>query len=206
MTETLLALVPDYGLWLVAIIVVIGCLGVPVPGAMLVASAGAFSASGDLAFWPAFGICFAAYSFGDQLVYLISRRGGRPMIEKRKRSPRYAKSIARAEKLVERWGAAAIFFSRAVFAPIAPYVAYIAGASSLTWTRYTVAAIPGAAAWAGLYLSLGYLFANQLSQLTALLAQGVTVLLIAVFVLVLGWWLLRSWRQYRRETAAKATA
>ncbi|MEO0543230.1 MAG: DedA family protein [Pseudomonadota bacterium] len=205
MTETLLALVPEYGLWVIAFVVLIGCLGLPTPGAMLVVSAGAFSASGDLAFWPAFASAFAAYVLGDQMVYFIAQRGGRPMIEKRKNSPRFAKTIKRAEKMVERWGAAAIFASRAVFTPIAPYVAYIAGATALPWASYTIASVPGAAAWTTLYLGLGYLFVNQLAQLTSLLAQGVLVAMIGLVVIALGWWLLRSWQNYRREHVAKST-
>lgn len=206
MTDALLALVPDYGLWIVAFVVLLGCLGLPLPGSMLVVSAGAFSASGDLAFWPAFASAFAAYGLGDQAAYHIAQIGGRPMIEKRKSSPRFAKLIERAEKLVERWGAAAVFASRAVFTPIAPYVAYIAGATSLSWVQFTIASIPGAAAWTALYLGLGYLFANQLAQLTTLLAQGITVALIGVIVAGLGWWLVRSWRHYRRDLTAKSVA
>ena len=206
MTDTLLALVPDYGLWVIAFVVLIGCLGLPTPGAMLVVSAGAFSASGDLAFWPTFAATFAAYVLGDQMVYFIAQRGGRPMIEKRKSSPRFAKTIKRAENMVERWGAAAIFASRAVFAPTAPYVAYIAGATSLPWMHYTLASVPGAASWTTLYLGLGYVFVNQLAQLTALLAQGAVVVMIALILLVLGWWLVRSWHNYRRENATKTAA
>lgn len=201
MTETLLSLVPDYGLWFVALIVLLGCLGIPLPGSILVVSAGAFSASGDLVLWQAFAMAYIAYVVGDQVVFHLSHNGGQRLLKMRAKSQRIEKLMRRAELLVERWGMAAILISRAIITPIAPYVAYIAGASGLKWRWFTAASLPGAAAWTGLYLGLGYAFASQLGQLTTLVANGSVFVLLSALTGAIGWWLLRSWYRYRRNPA-----
>ena len=48
MTDWFLALVPDYGLWLVALTTFLSCLALPVPSSMLMLAAGGFAAAGDL--------------------------------------------------------------------------------------------------------------------------------------------------------------
>ena len=51
MTETVLALVPSYGLLLVALGTFFSCLALPVPSSLIMLSAGGFAAAGDLVLW-----------------------------------------------------------------------------------------------------------------------------------------------------------
>ena len=48
MTETLLALVPTYGLYIVALATALSCLALPIPSSLIMLTAGAFVASEDL--------------------------------------------------------------------------------------------------------------------------------------------------------------
>ncbi len=48
MTETLLALVPEWGAVLLALVNVLACLALPVPASLVMLAAGAFAAAGDL--------------------------------------------------------------------------------------------------------------------------------------------------------------
>ena len=51
MIETILALVPTYGLLLVALGTFLSCLALPVPSSLIMLSAGGFAAAGDLVLW-----------------------------------------------------------------------------------------------------------------------------------------------------------
>ncbi|NBT33764.1 MAG: DedA family protein, partial [Rhodobacteraceae bacterium] len=51
MTDTLLALVPTYGVWLIFGSVLLSCFALPIPSSILVMTAGGFAASGDLVLW-----------------------------------------------------------------------------------------------------------------------------------------------------------
>ena len=48
MTEWLLGLVPQYGMYLLAVCTFASCLALPIPASMLMLAAGGFVASGDL--------------------------------------------------------------------------------------------------------------------------------------------------------------
>ena len=70
MTDVVLALVPHYGPWVLAIATFLSCLALPAPASLLMIAGGAFVASGDLslvytagaAFAGAVGLClFAAH-------------------------------------------------------------------------------------------------------------------------------------------------
>jgi membrane-associated protein len=53
MTETILALVPVYGLALIALATFLSCLALPIPSSLIMLSAGGFGAAGDLVLWQA---------------------------------------------------------------------------------------------------------------------------------------------------------
>ena len=51
MTDWLLALVPTYGLWLIAGTTFASCLALPIPASVIMLAAGGFAAAGDLVLW-----------------------------------------------------------------------------------------------------------------------------------------------------------
>ena len=76
MTATLLALVPTYGLWLLAVCTFASCMAIPLPASILLLAAGGFVASGDL---PLVGCVIASLAgalLGDQAGYHVGRFGG----------------------------------------------------------------------------------------------------------------------------------
>ncbi len=48
MTDTLLALVPTYGVWLILLALPLSCLALPVPSSILVMTAGGFAVKAEL--------------------------------------------------------------------------------------------------------------------------------------------------------------
>lgn len=201
MIDTLLALVPIYGLYLVAVVVAVSCLAVPLPSSMLVMASGGFAAAGDLVLWQVVTVSFLAYAVGDQAAYHIGRWGGPPLTERLRASHRRAPFVDRAEALMDRWGVLAILASRTIVSPLGPTVSYLSGAARLEPLRFSVAALIGAACWSLGYALIGYGFADNLDELADLVFEQSGFIFAAAVALVSGWWLWRGWRNYRRETA-----
>ncbi len=198
MTETLLALIPDYGTYIVSLVVFLACLAVPLPASALVLAAGSFAAVGDLSL-PVLGVgIFAAFALGDQVAFLSGARAGRPLIERLRQGTSVGPVVKRSEDLLARRGAAAVLMSHTVVSPTCPYVTYLAGAGGLSWRQFTVAALPGALIWTAVYLGLGLMFASQLEQVVTLLSNffGVVVAVCVLASLIL---LLRD--RWRKATA-----
>lgn len=171
MTETFLALVPDYGTYIVGAAVFLACLAIPLPASILVLTAGSFAAAGDLSLFAVAVGVFTAFVAGDQLAYWIASRAGRPLIERFRNRPSVAPVLQRSEDMLSRHGTMAVLMSHTIFSPTCPYITYLSGAGGLSWQKFTLAAIPGAVIWTAVYLGLGAAFASQLEQVVALLAN-----------------------------------
>ena len=107
--------------------------------------------------------------------FAIGRRGGKLLerlvtLEER----------ARADKLLARWGTLAVVVTRPV-PLLAETVAIIAGTSSLSWTRITLASFAGSLPAASLYALTGAAYANF---------QSATLMFGAVLVVAGSFWLI----------------
>ena len=151
MIDALLALVPLYGLFLIAGVVSVSCLAVPLPSSMLVMASGGFAAAGDLVLWQVIAVAFAGFAIGDQVAFNIARWGGPKLLDRMKANRNRAALVARGEATVHRWGGAAVLASRTIISPMGPWTSYVGGAAGLGWLSFTGAALLGAAIWATAY-------------------------------------------------------
>ena len=87
MTETILALVPVYGLALIALATFLSCLALPIPSSLIMLSAGGFGAAGDLVLWKAGAAALAGAVAGDQIGYRIGQLGQRAVLGRGVRGP-----------------------------------------------------------------------------------------------------------------------
>lgn len=200
MTEAILALVPDYGLFLVFGGVLLACLAVPLPASVLVLTSGSFAAAGDLSLTTVFVAATVAYVIGDQLAYGLARKIGPSFLSFFERSERTAPVVEKSKGLLQRRGALAVLISHTILSPTCPYVSYLSGAGGLDWRSFTIAAIPGALIWTAMYIGLGYTFASQLEQVATILSNFFGVVLagaIAVASVVL---LMRRWQAHSAVT------
>lgn len=197
MTETLIAMVPTYGVYLLFFTVFVACLAVPLPSSMVALTAGSFSALGELSLAVVLSVGFLAYALGDQLAFGIARAFGPRLVDRLKGSDNLAPILSRSEALLQSRGSLAVFLSHTIISPTAPYVTYLSGAGGLSWRAFCLAAVPGAAIWTLGYVLLGYTFASQLEQVAETLSHFIGFVLagaIAVGCLVL----LRSrWRAHQ---------
>ncbi len=191
MTEWLLALVPAWGPWLLAACTYLACLALPVPASILLLAAGGFAAAGDLSLVAAISATLAAAFLGDQTMYAVGRGGGTGLLDR---------LGSRARDLLARRGAVVVFLSRWLISALGPYVNLAAGASGMSWARFTLWGLLGEAVWLGLYLGLGYVFTGNLEAASAFAVRILLFLGVTAVAVGLGLWLGTAIRADRART------
>lgn len=170
LTETLLALVPEYGALLVAVITFASCLALPVPASLAMLASGAFAATGDLSLIGVSAAALAGAVLGDQSGWWAGRSGA-GLLARLTAQPDRARLLARAETRLNHHAFATVYLSRWLFSPLGPWVNLAAGAMRMTWPRFTLGSLAGEATWVALYVGLGWAFASQVDRLADILAN-----------------------------------
>lgn len=189
MTETLLALVPEWGAILLALANLLACLALPIPASLVMLAAGAFAAAGDLDALPLWIGAMAGALLGDQCGYWIGRGVGPRLLVRLSRRRRSAALLRRAVAWLEHRRLPAIFLSRWLASPLSPYMNFAAGAAHINWLGFTLPAAAGACVWVSIYIGLGYSFSGDLEALGSVLGNLVAAIATGVVAMVL-WQLL----------------
>ena len=194
MTEWLLALVPQYGLWLLALTTFCSCLALPFPASILMLTAGGFVAAGDLVMWQAYGAAAAGAVAGDQVGFWAGRRFGTALLARLRADPARDRLLARAVDLMEKRGLVAVYLSRWLFSPLGPWVNLTAGSTGYGWHRFTAAGVAGEATWAAIYVGAGFVFAGNVEAASSMLGSVLGIVAGGAAVIILGVWLFNSQR------------
>ena len=205
MSDWLLALLPDYGLWILALATYLSCLAVPMPASLLMLAAGGFAAAGDFALSQAMGAALAGAVAGDQTGFAIGRFGGRTLLARIERQGKRAalpdlatatdaELVARARALLARGFLAAVFLSRWLVSPAGPWVNLAAGAAGHGWARFTAAGVAGELVWVGLYTGMGHLFVGNLQAAEDLIGSLLGLVGGAAAMVLAGLWLRAAMR------------
>lgn len=192
MTDWLLGLVPQYGLWLLVATTFLSCLAMPIPASVLMLTAGGFAAAGDLVLWQAFLAAAAGGIAGDQLGFWAGRSLGAGLLGRLRKDPGRDRLLAKAGEMVDRQGLATVFLTRWLLSPLGPYVNLIAGSTGYAWGRFTLAGVAGEAVWAGLYVGAGFAFGGNMAAASDAIGSLLGMIGGAGAVLALGYWLFHS--------------
>jgi membrane-associated protein len=153
------------------------------------------------------GVCAAisaAAFLGGEVGYLIGRKAG-PSIFERKESGLFStKNVERTNAFFVRYGGLAVIAARFVpvvrtFAPVA------AGVGRMPWRKYTLYNLIGAVLWGTGITLAGYLIATLIPAVKDFVAQYLDIVLLAVLVIVLVpsvYHYIKAWRA-ARESAHK---
>ncbi|MDX6382332.1 MAG: hypothetical protein QOI57_3356 [Rubrobacteraceae bacterium] len=163
----------------------------PIPTDVLIVFAGAVSARSVLQLGLSFVMLSAASAIGASGLYVIVRRGGRPLVERFGRYVRLGpKQLARAEALLDRGGWWAIAFGRAI--PGLRYATVIAcGLLRIPYMRFITAHLAGSSVYIAVFLVLGRVFGPTVLSWIHLPALGIR--LIWLLLLGVGLPLLVAW-------------
>lgn len=201
MTDWLLGLVPQYGIWLLAAGTFSSCLALPIPASIMMIAAGGFVAAGDLPLVTSAGAALAGALAGDQVGYFGGRWGGARLIAF---LGSRAQPIAKAAGFLATRGGIAVFLSRWFASALGPYVNLAAGAAGLPWLRFTVWGLLGEAVWVSIYVGAGFAFSGNLAAASSLAFDLLGVLVAGVVALGLGYWLFTVLRAEGRAARRQA--
>jgi membrane-associated protein len=188
-----------YGPPALALMIFVGCLGLPIPCAMLLLATGAFVRTGLLRVELVAPLALLAAVVGDSCSYLMGRRGEAVLARRLQGSL----SWSRAERAFDRWGIWAIPLTRFVLTPLALPTNLIAGAGRFSYRRFVGLCLLGEAVWVLLFGGLGYLFASSWQSVGAF-AGGLSGWLLGLALVALGVYeIYEHWRHH--TTPARPT-
>jgi membrane-associated protein len=160
--QTLSALL-RYGYAVLALILLFGAVGLPVPTGLATAVAGSLSAAGRLDWLTAGVIAIAASVLGDAVAYGVGRGVSEQFLARRGRWFGYTtERQARARALFARWGGLTVLLTRTLVSHLSSVVSLLAGLSHYRLAAFLSVALLGRTLWTGAYMALGYAIGDNL--------------------------------------------
>jgi membrane protein DedA with SNARE-associated domain len=203
-----LAFVEKHGYALLFLWVLAEQSGLPLPSVPLLLAAGALIRAGRLDALIAILCCVSAALIADTVWFQLGRRRGRRVLRLLCRVSLEPDSCVRqTENAFLRYGMKSLLVSK--FIPgLNAVSAPLAGNSKATYWRFVLYDAVGATIWIVAYLSLGYLFSEQLDITLAYasrLGSSLLLLLPALVALWIGWKLIQRRRFLRLLDGARIT-
>ena len=137
--------------------------GAPVPGETALIAAGALAAQGRLDIALVIALAATAAIIGDNIGYLIGRKGGRRLLERPGR--------------FERHGAKAVFFGRWILG-LRVWASWLAGITGMPWQRFLLFNALGGITWAATVGTLAYLAGDGVAKIVRDFGLGALALLV----------------------------
>jgi membrane protein DedA with SNARE-associated domain len=176
-------LVKDAGYPLLFVLVMIEAGGVPIPGETALIAAAVLASQGKLQIELVILIAIAGAIVGDNIGYLIGRKGGRWLLERPGAFHRQRLEVLRVgQPFFEVHGPKAVFFGRFLLG-LRVWASWLAGATRMPWRSFALWNALGGIAWASGVGLIAYFLGHSASN--AIEAFGIYGL-VAVAVAILG--------------------
>ncbi|HVC10430.1 MAG TPA: DedA family protein, partial [Burkholderiales bacterium] len=173
-----------YGYPALAITILLGSLGLPLPDGFATTMAGSLAAQGRMDWLYAGEITLAAAVLGDVVAYGLGRVLGRGVLERHGRWIGYtAQRAVRTRLLFERWGSLSVLVTRTFVSYLSAAVSVLAGAGRYRAAPFFAWTLLGRLLWTSAYLGLGYGIGTDL-QAAADFLKNLSVLMLSLAVLV----------------------
>jgi membrane protein DedA with SNARE-associated domain len=188
-------LTKDLGYPVLGVFVGIEALGIPLPGETAVIFAGLAAAAGRLEIVLVIVVASAGAIIGDNIGFLIGRRGGRAVLE---RPGRFAAERRRVleigDPFFERHGGKAVFLGRWI-AGLRIWASWLAGASKMAWPTFLLWNALGGIAWATSVALAAYYGGTGVEKVFSAIGIYALPAALVLFVAFAAWW----WRRRRRR-------
>jgi undecaprenyl-diphosphatase len=195
-----LSVTTNLGYPALGLFVAVEALGIPLPGETAVIFAGLAAATGRLSIVWVIVVAAAAAIIGDNIGFMIGRRGGRALLERPGRFERERRRVLEiGDPFFERHGAKAVFLGRWIVG-LRVWTSWLAGASDMNWPTFLLFNALGGSAWATSVALAAYYGGHGAEHVFSQIGlYGIPVALV-VFVAFAFWW----WRRRRaREQAGE---
>jgi membrane protein DedA with SNARE-associated domain len=122
--------------------------GVPLPGETALITAGILASKGKLQLELVIALAAAGAIIGDNIGYLVARKGGRWLLERPGRFERQRREVLLiGEPFFERHGPKAVFFGRFILG-LRTWASWLAGATRMPWPSFLFWNAAGGICWA----------------------------------------------------------
>lgn len=170
--------------------------GIPVPGETMLIAAALYAGAGHLNVYLVALVGFAAAVLGDNVGYVIGRKGGHQLIE---RFGKYVfvtpARLERAEQFFDKHGGKVVTVARFIEG-LRQLNGIIAGTVEMPWHRFVLFNMLGAALWVATWTSLGYLAGSHVETISRYFTYFAAAAAVVVAVVLL--WHLRQRRKHKK--------
>jgi membrane protein DedA with SNARE-associated domain len=171
--------------------------GVPIPGETALITAAVLASRGKLQIEWVIALAATAAIVGDNIGYLIGRKGGRWLLERPGRFEHQRREVLRTgEPFFKRHGPKAVYFGRFVLG-LRVWASWLAGATQMHWRSFVLWNALGGISWATAVGLLAYFLGSSAGN--AIEAFGIYGLAAAVLAIVSAFVLHRRARRRRVE-------
>lgn len=202
LSDYLLSTFGIYGLPVLFAVLLIGAIGVPMPGSLLLVAAGSFVEQGEIDQWSVLALASLGVILGDNVGYALGRWGGRRLVRWMSRLVGGERRLEHVEEWLKRRGGTGIFLSRWLLTPLGPFVNLVSGMARYPWPRFLLLAVSGEVLWVLLYVTLGKLFSDRVGALTEVLGDFTWALVGLILAVVLGW---KLWQYFRPSDSSDSS-
>jgi len=172
--------------------------GVPIPGETALITGAVLASRGKLQIEWVIALAAAGAIVGDNIGYVIGRKGGRWLLERPGRFYRQRTLMLRiGEPFFERHGPKAVFFGRFILG-LRVWASWLAGATHMHWRSFVIWNALGGICWATGIGLLAYFLGSSASN--AIEAFGIYGLAAAVIALVGAAFFYRRLERRQRES------
>ena len=197
---SLINVASNIGYPLVILLVAAESAGVPLPGETALITAAVLASRSKLQIEWVIVLAATGAIVGDNIGYLIGRKGGRWLLERPGRFARQRHEVLElGEPFFARHGPKAVFFGRWILG-LRTWASWLAGATRMHWARFVLFNALGGIGWATTIGLLAYFLGGQANSLISAFAVfGLVAVLFALIGLLA---MRRVRRQSRPDDAA----
>jgi membrane protein DedA with SNARE-associated domain len=197
--ESLLEWISRYGYAGLFALLMLGIVGLPIPDETLLVFSGYLISRGRFDPASAFLTAFSGAVSGISISYVLGRTVGHSLVERYGRyihlTPERVLQVNRWFEKVGDWLLSVGYFIPAV----RHFTAVVAGMSGVPFRTFALFAYSGAAFWAGLFLTIGYLVGENWHAAMSIIHRYTWVSVGIAATLLLAFWILRrSFRERRK--------
>jgi membrane-associated protein len=198
-SDQLLAAFVLYGLPVLFGVILIGSVGIPVPGTFLLIAAGSFVEQGEMNLWWVIFLAIGGAILGDHIGYGIGHWGGRRLVLKVSSWFGAENRLQDAEALTKKWGGFSIFLSRWFITPLGPCLNFTSGITTYSYPHFLLWDVAGEVLWVILYVMIGKMFSDRIEAMTEMLGNLIWVAVGLMAAILFGWMLFKNFRATPKE-------
>ena len=161
--------------------------GLPVPGETMVLAGGALSHFGHLSLGWVMASAMSGAVLGDNLGFVIGRRGGRRFLERHGGRIGITRArLADFDRFFDRHGARTVFVARFITG-LRVFCAVLAGSSEMSWRTFLFFNATGAVVWSVTIAVVGYALGHSWETLERWIGRSGLLGLFVVGALIIFW-------------------